>query len=216
MAYTPEQQQVILDLRGSSPSLVLDLPDYQASEPVAAGTFNQRLFLLEALFTDLQDQIRNVSVNLSAAALILNGLPRTALANDVQISLARADFLYPILTGGGINRAGLAPEVNQALDLAETAYQRPPGGIPETDLAPSVTNKIWHRRRFVQTGSLTTSITFVGTPFPVGTNALTVTIDGQVQDEEITYTEDLDGLGITLSLALDLDQILVLKWYGAP
>jgi hypothetical protein len=213
MAYDLDQQNAILSMRASSPASLTDLPDYAVTEQVFSTTFNDRLKLLEALFTDLQDQIRNISVNLNTAALILNGLPRTALANDVQVSLARADTLYPIFIDG-ISRAECGPDVILGLDLAETAYQKPPGGIPASDLESVIGTLQWHRHRFVQTGSLGLSITFVGTPFAVGNDSLIVTIDGQIQDKEITYTENLDGLGITLNTILEDDQIIILRWYG--
>lgn len=89
-AYDPEQIAAILQLRASTPELLLDLADYQAQEPATVDTLNKRLKLYEALFTDLQEQIRRQTVNLDGIGRI-GGIRRNVLANDVQLSLSKAD-----------------------------------------------------------------------------------------------------------------------------
>lgn len=92
------------------------------------------------------------------------GIPETDLANDVQISLGKADTALQsapvtsvntktgavVLTpgdigagtyskpSGGIPKTDLASGVQNSLDAADSAYQKPATGIPASDLASGV------------------------------------------------------------------------------
>ena len=73
------------------------------------------------------------SDNYTVSTYAVDAIPKTQLASTVQTSLGKADTAYQ-KPSGGVPKSDLASTVQTSLGKADTAYQKPSGGVPVSDL----------------------------------------------------------------------------------